>query len=147
MDDARGAHGADGAGVAGAADDDEAATLEALTRPDGWQVASIDADDLDEPFPALVLDADGTVTGSTGVNRIRGTYEFVGGMLEIGSLATTRMAGDTDAMEREHHFLAVLAEPLAVRWDDGTLVLESDAGQLRLEPGPDEITGHDPFDE
>jgi heat shock protein HslJ len=126
-------------------DDGLAASRERLTRADGWQVSSIDSEVLDaeEPAPTLILDPDGTVTGSTGVNRIRGAYEMAESILEIGPLASTRMAGSSDAMEVEHHFLAVLSEPLAVRWDHATLVLESDEGQLRLEPGSDEISAAD----
>ncbi len=134
-------------------DDDELdAALDArerLTRPDGWAVSSIDAESLgdDDPAPTLMLDPDGTVTGSTGVNRFRGTYELSDAALEIDSLVSTRIAGSPAATEVEHHFLEVLAEPLVVRWDHATLVLESDAGQLRLEPAPDEISDHFTDDE
>jgi heat shock protein HslJ len=128
-------------------DDEPDTSRELLTRADGWQVSSIDSEvlDTDESAPTLILDPDGTVTGSTGVNRIRGTYELAESILEIGPLASTRVAGSGEAMEVEHHFLAVLAEPLAVRWDHATLVLESDEGQLRLEPGSDEISGAEHF--
>src|SRR5450631_2426735 len=125
--------------------DDEREPGQGLTRPDGWQVASIDDVFVREvgglasaaggggAAPTLVLDPDGTVSGSTGVNRFRGTYELAEALLEIGPLVTTRMAGSPEAMEVEQHFLSVLGEPLAVRWDYSTLVLESDAGHLRLE--------------
>jgi heat shock protein HslJ len=123
-------------------DDDQA-----LTRADGWQVVSIDAELVGDPPPTLALDPDGTVTGSTGVNRIRGPYELADGTLEVGPLVSTRMAGSTEAMEVEHRFLAVLAEATEVRWDGGTLVLESDAGQLRLEPAEGEIEMTSPLDD
>jgi heat shock protein HslJ len=120
---------------------------QALTRADGWQVVSIDAELVGDPAPTLSLDPDGTLTGSTGVNRIRGPYELADTTLEVGLLISTRMAGSTEAMEAEHRFLAVLAEPLEVRWDAGTLVLESDAGQLRLEPAEGEIELSNPLDD
>jgi heat shock protein HslJ len=123
-------------------DDDELDPEQALTRPDGWQVSSLDAGevgDVGESAPTLVLDPGGTVSGSTGVNRFRGTYELAEGFLELGPLVTTRMTGTPEAMEVERLFLAVLAEPLAVRWDYATLVLESDTGQLRLEHASGEL--------
>ena len=120
--------------------DDQALDPEhALTRPDGWQVTSIDATAVAGTAPTLVLDPGGTVSGSTGVNRFRGTYELAEDLLEIGPLVTTRTSGEAAAMDVEAHFLAVLAEPLAVRWDYATLVLESDTGQLRLEPADDDL--------
>ncbi len=127
--------------------EDETAPEQALTRPDGWQVASIDAADVADPAPTLVLDPGGTVSGSSGVNRFRGTYELAESMLEIGPLVTTRLAGTPEAMEVEHLFLTVLAEPLAVRWDYATLVLESDNGQLRLEPASGELAAEAPLDD
>jgi heat shock protein HslJ len=124
-------------------DDDELDPEQALTRPDGWQVSGLDADDVGESAPTLVLDPGGTVSGSTGVNRFRGTYELTEGFLELGPLVTTRVTGTPEAMEVEAHFLAVLAEPLAVRWDYATLVLESDTGQLRLERASGELGADD----
>jgi heat shock protein HslJ len=123
-----------------------------LTRPDGWQVDSIDDVGVSGvgvagAAPTLVLDPDGTVSGSTGVNRFRGTYELAESLLEIGPLVTTRMAGSPEAMEVERHFLSVLGEPLAVRWDYSTLVLESDAGHLRLEQASDELIPEAAFDD
>ena len=129
-------------------DEDELDTgpAAALTRPDGWQVVSIDDASVTEPAPTVALDPDGTVSGTTGVNRYRGTYELAESLLEIGPLMTTRMAGPPDAMDVETHFLAILGEPVAVRWDYSTLVLESDAGHLRLEPASDELEPPTPFD-
>ena len=118
-----------------------------LTRPDGWQVVSIDDAAIAEPAPTLALDPGGTVSGTTGVNRYRGTYELAESLLELGPLITTRMAGPPDAMDVEGHFLAILGEPLAVRWDYSTLVLESDAGHLRLEPASDELEPEAAFDQ
>jgi len=130
-------------------DEDEREPGQGLTRPDGWQVASIDDGGVGGAAgaaPTLVLDPDGTVSGSTGVNRFRGTYELAESLLEIGPLVTTRMAGSPEAMEVEQLFLSVLGEPLAVRWDYSTLVLESDAGHLRLEPASGELVPEAAFD-
>jgi len=120
-------------------DEDDTGPGSALTRPDGWQVVSIDDTPVAEPAPTVALDPDGAVSGTTGVNRYRGTYELAESLLEIGPLMTTRMAGPPEAMDVETHFLAILGEPVAVRWDYSTLVLESDAGHLRLEPASDEL--------
>jgi heat shock protein HslJ len=78
-----------------------------------WLLVSIEGDtvDVEGRTPSLTFDDEGRVAGTTGVNRVVGSYEVVGpagAELRIGALATTRMAGPEDAMALEQQFLAAL---------------------------------------
>lgn len=99
-----------------------------------WQVVRIGA----TPVQRVELDfaADGTVSGSTGVNRLHGGYEVRDGALVVGRLITTRMAGPPAAMAAETHLLAVLAEPLRMVGTGAGVRLVADADSLVLEPAP-----------
>jgi heat shock protein HslJ len=78
-----------------------------------WLLVSIEGDtvDVEGRVPSLTFDDEGRVAGTTGVNRVMGSYEVVGTAgdeLRLGGLATTRMAGPEDAMALEQQFLAAL---------------------------------------
>ena len=81
----------------------------------------------------LDFGADGTVSGSTGVNRLHGSYEVRAGTLHVGQLITTRMAGPPQAMEAETRLLAVLAGPLGIVRAGSALSLLADRDALDLE--------------
>ncbi|MCJ7440187.1 MAG: META domain-containing protein [Thermoanaerobaculaceae bacterium] len=74
--------------------------------------------------PFLVLDA-GTkrVHGSTGCNRLSGSYELDGNRLRFGALATTRMACPPEVMAVEQAFLRLLEGDRSWGLQDGTLIL------------------------
>ncbi|GAA2740627.1 hypothetical protein GCM10009868_03490 [Terrabacter aerolatus] len=76
-----------------------------------WVVEQVGGVVTTDPRPQLSFDAEGRVTGSTGVNRVMGRYEAADGMLAVLDAATTRMAGPPEAMEQEQRLLAVLSEP------------------------------------
>ena len=80
---------------------------------------------------------DGRLSGTGGINRVTGVYGVEGSSLEFGPIATTKVAGPPERMDRECRFLADLAR--VVRWsiDNGQLVLEDAAGTvvLRLRSG------------
>lgn len=78
----------------------------------------------------------GTLSGSAGVNRFRGTYAVDGDVLRLGPLATTRMAGAPDAMAREQQLLGVLGGPLRMTDMDGVVTLDDGTARLRLMPRP-----------
>ncbi len=70
------------------------------------------------------LRADGTLVGHTGVNRANGTYELSAPAgIHVPPLATTRMAGPPEAMDREQAFLGALAQADAWRLEDEKLLL------------------------
>ena len=99
-----------------------------------WQVVRIGA----TPLQRVELDfaADGTVSGSTGVNRLHGGYEVRDGTLVVGRLITTLMAGPPAAMAAEARLLAVLAGPLRLVGTDAGLCLVAEPDTLVLEPAP-----------
>jgi heat shock protein HslJ len=81
----------------------------------------------DEHPPSLALDLEESrVTGSGGVNRLTGTFALSEDELRFGPLATTRMAGPEEAMQREQAFLAALACVTSYELDGRTLTLLAD---------------------
>ena len=81
----------------------------------GWEDAA----------PTATFD-DGRLTGSTGCNRYTGPYSVEGETLQLGAVASTRMAcvPPADAVERE--FLAALEQVARWRSDLDGLVLMDD---------------------
>ena len=63
---------------------------------------------------SIVFGEDGRVSGTSGVNRLVGTYSVDGPLLTFGALAGTRMAGPPELMAEEQAVLAALAQPLTV---------------------------------
>lgn len=88
--------------------------------------------------PTLTFEGDGMVYGSSGVNRIRGTWTYEDDVLRLGPIVSTLVAGPPDAMDAEDALQRLLAGPLRVELtDDGALVLHADDDRsLRLEPTP-----------
>ena len=87
----------------------------------------------DEAAPTATFD-DGRLAGSTGCNRYTGPYSVEGETLQLGAVASTRMAcvPPADAVERE--FLAALEQVARWRSDLDGLVLmdDGDAELLRF---------------
>jgi heat shock protein HslJ len=75
---------------------------------------------------------DGTLTGSSGCNRYRGTFRSDGHAILIGPLATTRMACPEPLMEQEARYLAALGRASRHAIDGDTLELRDDAGALEV---------------
>ncbi|MCU1536286.1 MAG: protein of unknown function Meta and HslJ [Humibacillus sp.] len=88
-----------------------------------WVLERVGGEPVTGTAPVLDLGADGRVGGSTGVNRLIGTYAVDGPVLRFGALATTRMAGPPEAMALEQAWLAVLVEEVPFTVTDGRLVL------------------------
>ena len=76
---------------------------------------------------------DGTVGGSTGCNRFTSTYTLDGDSLELGQIASTRMACPPPADRVERSYLTALARVAGWRMDGEELVLTDadDADLLR----------------
>jgi heat shock protein HslJ len=88
-----------------------------------WVLASgLDVEGWEETAPSATF-ADGTVAGSTGCNRFTASYTVDGDALEIGQIASTRMAcaPPADAVERE--YVAALGRVTAWRLENGDLAL------------------------
>ena len=79
--------------------------------------------------PTLIVQADGSISGSTSVNRYNGEAEFDGnGRLTISPrIMTTRRAGPPAAMAQERLFLSLLPAITGYRVDNTTLRLENEA--------------------
>ena len=93
-----------------------------------WTLVELDGKPVeiaaDELAPSLVLDLEeARVTGSGGVNRLMGQFTLSGDELRFGPLATTRMAGPDEAMQREAALLAALARVTSYALDGRTLTL------------------------
>ena len=86
----------------------------------------------EERAAALEFLADGgQVTGSTGCNRLTGTFTRTGEALRFGRTATTRMACvDPRLMSQEQTFLAALTATERHRVDRDTLVLIGESGPV-----------------
>lgn len=84
--------------------------------------------------PSLTFDGDGQVFGTSGVNRLRGTWSIDGDHLQFGPMASTLMAGPPEAMQREAAMLRLLGEELVLHSADG-------APQVAAEPLQDRAPG------
>jgi uncharacterized lipoprotein YbaY len=98
-----------------------------------WRVESLAGSTFADGAAAeITFGADGTISGSTGVNRFRGTYRLDDDRLTVGPLMTTRMAGPPDAMERERVLLGILAKECTIRVDEDGLVIDDGDAVTRL---------------
>lgn len=87
-------------------------------RRDGELVAPSESADAH-----LVLDADGSVTGSTGADRLRGRARTDGDRLYLGPISPTRAGASSEAKDEGAAFLAALEEAAAFRLDGDRLTL------------------------
>jgi heat shock protein HslJ len=102
-----------------------------------WRAAAIDGSPVaPQPQPReahLVFAAQGNrVSGSTGCNRVAGTFTQTADGLRFSQMATTKMAcpGPLDVQERG--FLAALNATVAAHISGSTLELKDAAGKVRL---------------
>ncbi len=74
-----------------------------------WEVVDIAGEPVElERLPSIEFGEDGRVAGSTGVNRLMGSYELTGSTLGLSQLATTMMAGEPEAMRAEARLVQAL---------------------------------------
>jgi heat shock protein HslJ len=107
-------------------------TREATTELPGtsWVLVELDGAEPVAGFvPTIAFAEDGTVSGSAGCNTFSGTATIDGSSIELGPLATTRMAcTDEAAGAQEQAFLLALEGVTSYTIDnEGRLVLEGDA--------------------
>ncbi len=87
----------------------------------------------------LHLDADGTVTGSTGCNDFGAMYELVGDVLELTDLAHTLVGCGNAGAAQHSALIAVLSGPASISIDGQSLTLSAPDGSglvYRTEAGP-----------
>ena len=84
---------------------------------------------IDNSHTTLQFLSDGKVAGSTGCNRLMGSYEINGKQLTIQPGGTTMMACPTALMNQERKLLDLLPTIRRFRVDaTGALILQSDKG-------------------
>lgn len=68
--------------------------------------------------PKITIGFDnGSVFGSSGVNRYIGSYKIKDGSITFGNLGSTMMMGPQEDMDNETKFLASLKESLIIKFD------------------------------
>lgn len=115
----------------------DAAPTVADTLTGRWEVRSVHRRDAlisptigSEPF--LEFGADGSVSGSAGVNQLSGQARLDGDRLHLGPLRTTRMAGTPEQMDEEGEFLAALERVAIARVEGDQLELTDPDGQVEV---------------
>ncbi|MEO6999097.1 MAG: META domain-containing protein [Terracoccus sp.] len=78
-----------------------------------WVAAQVGPEAARPPLPEVSFGDDGRLTGTTGVNRLVGSYEVGEGVVTFGPGATTRMAGSPELMAQEQSVTALLAGEVA----------------------------------
>lgn len=80
-----------------------------------WTLTKIEDENYDLPTgartPTLTIAADGAIGGQAGINRYNGKTNadaMMQGNWDAGSIVTTKMAGEPEAMTFEQHFIAML---------------------------------------
>jgi len=88
---------------------------------------------VDRAQSTLTISPDGTVNGSTSVNRYSGKAETDNGQIRLGPLAMTRRAGPPALMDQEAKFTSALREATSYRIDEkGLLCLIGESGDVLL---------------
>ena len=108
----------------------------ASLRDTDWRVAAIDGVPLQvearRQLPTLTLDDGGIYSGSTGCNRVSGSYTLDAKGLRFAAGAVTRMACPPPADEIEHRFLDALTGVTEAHLAATTLELLDATGAKRL---------------
>jgi heat shock protein HslJ len=117
--------------VAGCGGDGESSADASSFEEVPWLLASgVDVEGWEAVAPSVSFEA-GRAAGSTGCNRYTASYAVDGNMLELGQIASTRMACPPPADEVERVYLAALARVTAWRSENGDLAL-LDADEVEL---------------
>ncbi|MCR9295524.1 MAG: META domain-containing protein [bacterium] len=97
-----------------------------------WLAEDIDAKGIvDNAQSTLELAADGSLSGSTSVNRYSGKATIEAARIQIGPLASTRRAGPPALMEQERRFLQALEKTASYAFtENGMLQLLDSNGQV-----------------
>ncbi|WP_162617995.1 META domain-containing protein [Salinicola halophilus] len=102
-----------------------------------WKLMTLDGRDVavveDQREAHMVLDTQGRVTGSTGCNRLVGSYTLDGRELHFSPIASTRMACPGEAATLERDWTAALARTARVEQAGKRLRLIDADGQTLAE--------------
>ncbi|MGC4103189.1 META domain-containing protein [Ferruginibacter sp.] len=93
---------------------------------------------------ALNFTADNKVSGSTGCNRLNGSFTSSGSTIKFSPLAVTRMAClDGDANNTETKFLAAIQKATSWSVENGQLILSDASGVLAKLQGVKPVTAEE----
>jgi heat shock protein HslJ/phosphoglycolate phosphatase-like HAD superfamily hydrolase len=93
-----------------------------------WLVEDIDRGGvIDRAQTTIEIKADGTVSGSGGVNRYSGQATIAGDQIKFGPLAATRRAGPPAVMNQEAKFFAAMSNVTGFRIAETGLLYLTDA--------------------
>jgi heat shock protein HslJ len=103
-----------------------------------WTLASIVSGSTASSVPSnveatLVLEADGTASGSAGCNTFHGSYQTSGNQLTFGPLGSTRKACADDVMTVEQTYLAALQNAATYTIAGNSLTIDDSSGIPLLE--------------
>ncbi|MGA1265703.1 MAG: META domain-containing protein [Phycisphaerales bacterium] len=111
-----------------------AQTDPASLRTGTWVCVAMGGQGADPNQPlTLEFAPDGGVSGHSGVNRFAGSCTAGTGLLEFGSLASTKMGGSPERMARERRYLEALASVRGFSVQGGLLRLNDGGGKTVLE--------------
>jgi heat shock protein HslJ len=79
------------------------------------------------------FDNEGNIAGDASCNRFGGTCTIEGSTMKIGPLRSTRRACETEIMQQEHKFLALLGAATTWAMDGDELVLTAPEGEIKAE--------------
>jgi heat shock protein HslJ len=98
-----------------------------------WLVQDINgADVLDGAQPTLDFGEDGSLSGSSGLNRMRGRYSVIDAELRTSPVMTTRMAGPPAVMNQERRLVEALEAGGPITEDGPFLNIGTPPTTLRL---------------
>jgi putative lipoprotein len=85
---------------------------------------------VDRVESTLSIEASGRASGTGGCNRYFGDVTFAAGLIEFGTIGSTRMACPDAVMDQEQRFFAALASARGYRQDEltGLLYLQDESG-------------------
>ncbi len=99
-----------------------------------WICVGMDAKGADPREPlSLEFLPEGRVQGFAGVNRFGGSWSAGEGVLELGSLASTKMGGPPELMDLERRYLEALGKVRGFSLQSGLLRLKDGGGAVVLE--------------
>ena len=106
-----------------------------------WRLSQLNGGPVPASIAARPVDlqldaAQHRLSGSSGVNRVAGSYQIAGKRISFGPLMGTRMAGQPEAMQFESAYLAALG-----RVDEWAYV----DGHLELRAGPETVAVYLPM--
>jgi heat shock protein HslJ len=99
-----------------------------------WVLVAIAGEPLEEGLkpPTLTVMPDGSVGGTTGVNRYSGRIDRTEDLL-FGPMPTTMMAGTPEAMALENRFTAAMTTATDYELDGDTLTITGEGEELEFE--------------